>query len=266
MPFYRKNVGKRKTGKKRVVRRKKQAQVSAPLKSYISRAISRNEETKFHSTKYTYTLFNSGISATTDIIDILPTITHGSGQSQRVGQRIRPTRMEITGYVSYAVDSIKDARMIGARLFVYQDKTIKCYTNNTLVNFNLLNEGGNSASFTGTPMNWCTPHNKDQFTWYADQKFVMKKPFGQANTGALADPSVTIAEMNPSLFHPVKIVLTQKQLPSVLIYDQTESASYPINFAPKISLGYCDLFNNTADTIVTQVGMAFVCTLYYKDA
>lgn len=264
MPF--KKYARRPLRKRRVVR-KKQTKISKPVRSYVNRAIRRNEETKFSTNQYGLTSFNSGISSTGDLVTVLPQISVGTGQNNRIGNKIRPVRLEITGYVIYyaaAVGTYNDARMLGARLFCFQDKTSRSYANG-INNYQLLNLGGSSNNFTGTALNWVSPHNSAQFKFFADRKMKILKPFGLTNN---TTPSSTnaITGMDSSMFHPFKIVITQKDLPAVLTYDQTDDLAYPVNFSPYISLGYCDLMGAGADTTNAQLSMEFNATLYYKDA
>lgn len=267
MPFYRRrrNAPKRKTGRK--LRAKKSSKVSAPVKSYVNRVIRRNEETKFSSNQYTLTGFNSGISAVGDLVTVLPQVVVGTGQNNRIGNKIRPTRIEITGYVmiqTSQVSGLNDAFLLGGRLFCFQDKTSKSYAN-SISNYNLLNLGGSSTNFTGTAMNWVSPHNNEQFKFFADRKMVFMKPFGYTNNGTPSS-TTSITGMDKSIFHPFKIVLTQKDLPAVLTYDQTDDLAFPTNFSPYIALGYCDLTDASPDTAVTKLKMEFNATMYYKDA
>lgn len=267
---FKRNARRRSIRKRRTFRKKKTT-VSPRIKSYVNRVIRRSEETKFASQQYALANFNSGINSSADLISLLPQISNGSGQNARIGTKIRPVRMEITGYVVYQTGAVgganlgnNDARMLGARLFVYQDKATKSYTNN-IYNYQLLDLGGTSIDFTGTALNWVSPHNKDQFTFFADRKMKIFKPHGLTNL-TTTSASHALTSMDASMFHPFRIVLTQKQLPAVLHFDENDSAVYPTNFSPYIALGYCDLLNNSPDTISSQIAMEFVCTLYYKDA
>lgn len=267
MFFRKRNVKSRPKFTRRKWSKKTSRKVSAPVKSYVNRVIRRNEETKFSTNQYGLTSFNSGISSSGDLITVLPQIVVGTGQNNRIGNKIRPVRLEITGYVIYyaaAIGTYNDARMLGARLFLFQDKTSKSYSN-SINNYQLLNLGGSSANFTGTALNWVSPNNSQQFKFYADRKMKICKPFGLTNN---TTPSSTnaITGMDPSMFHPFKIVLTEKDLPAVLIYDQTDDLAYPVNFSPYMALGYADLMNAAADTTTSQISMEFNATLYYKDA
>lgn len=260
--------------RKRIIKRKvkkfykpKRKTISPIVKSYVNRTIRRNEETKMSSNQYTLSSFNSTITTSADLLTLLPQVVVGTGQNDRIGNKIRPIRLEITGYVLYYADSLaalSDAKMIGGRLFCFQDKATRAYAN-SIYNYNLLNLGGTGNTFTGTALNWVSPVNKEQFTFFADRKMVFMKPFGTTNNSS-PTTSNAITGMDKSLFHPFKIVLTQKHLPAVLQYDQGDSLAYPTNFAPYLALGYCDLMNRTPDSTTTQLAMEFNCTLYYKDA
>lgn len=270
MFFRKRNVKSRPKFTKRKWSKKTSRQVSAPVKSYVNRLIRRNEETKMSTNQYGLTSFNSGINSSGDLITVLPQIAVGTGQNNRIGNKIRPIRLEITGYVVYNANYLlgstfyQDAHLLGARLFCFQDKTSRSYANG-IYNYQLLNLGGSSSNFTGTALNFVAPHNNDQFKFFADKRMKILKPFGYVNN-ASPSTSTAITGMDNSLFHPFKIVITQKDLPAVLTYDQTDDLVYPTNFSPYIALGYAFLLNNQPDTTLTQLAMEFNATLYYKDA
>lgn len=252
----RKTVGKRKTGGNQLVTKKQ-----------LYRAIRRNVETKIASNSTGWTTYNSSIGSAGDRLTLLPSIAQGTAQNQRIGNSIKPLKLVIRGYVAYNAQQSSanlDARMLGVRMFVYQDKVVKSYANG-VNNWQLLDLGGTSGSFDGTPINFNTPHNTDMFIFYADKRFKMLKPYGYTNTGT-PSTTITLTGVDSSMYHPFTITLTQKHLPSVLKFDATEDANFPINFAPYFSLGYCDLLNNSADALITQVGCSYVATLYYEDA
>jgi len=265
MPYARK---RRATTKKRTRRPRKMA-VPRNIKSIIQKTINRNLETKYASISNTFTMYNSGITAPADTAYILPPVPVGTGQEQRIGSTIRPIKMVIRGYVNYATQNstLSDARQIGARLFVYKEKSISGYNQYPLSggNARLLDAGGSALAYTGTAMNFITPKNTDEFHFFADKRFKIMKPWGLTNNFTPSQ-SNAIASMNSSLWHPFTITLTQKQLPAVLQYEPTNSNSYPVNFAPILALGYSDLLNSGVDTLTTQIGMEWISTLYYKDA
>jgi hypothetical protein len=156
------------------------------------------------------------------------------------------------------------ARLIGARLFCFGDKTVSAYSN-SIYNYNIIEEGdGTSGNWTGATIQYTAPHNTDQFKWYADKKFKILKPYGLTTVSGVS--STPITSMHSSLYHPFTITLTQKHLPAKFMYDQTDDTLYPTNFAPRLALGYCDLLNAAADVTSTQLNMQFTSTLYFKDS
>lgn len=261
--FFRKS---KKTGKRKPLRKTKKSN-SLVTKSQLYRAIRRNMETKIASNQYTLTALNSGISSAGDLIAVLPTISNGTGQENRIGSSIRPTKLVIRGYVVYNTTlayGYLDSKLLGVRLMVFQDKTTRAYQN-SITNFNLLDYGGTGQTFTGTPQNFTAPHNNDQFRFYADRKFKMLKPFGYTNNPS-PDFSTAMTSVDGSLYRPFTIVLTQKHLPAQLSYDNGDSSNQCLNFAPYLACGYCDLLNSAPDVTNTQISITFTSTLFYKDS
>lgn len=257
---------KKNSKKNRSKNSKKSGRVSSSLKLYVAKAISKHAETKVKSTSYSITTFNSAINSTPDLIKVLPQIGNGTDSSARIGNQISPTKLVIRGYVIYdssVAGAQVQARMIGARLFCFSDKTTKSYAN-SIYNYNLLEEGDStSGEWTGQTICFSRPHNADQFKWYADKRMKILKPYGlTSNSGAGSTP---IASMHSSMYHPFVITITKKNLPSKLTYDATDSTVYPVNFAPQLALGYCDLLGGSPDSTTTQIAMQFESTLYFKD-
>jgi len=256
---------------KKLTRAKKQSSISPAVKQYVKTTMRKEEETKKCSDIMGITSFNSGISSSGDFIDILPTILQGTAENNRIGSAIRPIKLVIRGYVSYVTNSfasgIVDARMLGVRLFCFSDKTQPCYTTNLSAgsNYNILDQGGSSAAFTGTITNYLTPHNSDQFKFYADKSWVMLKPFGTTNN-TTPSPTNAIPAWNSTVFRPFTITIKSSQMPATLKYDQAISVGAPVNFAPFLALGYTDLQNSLPDVVTQQIEMSYVATLYYKDS
>ncbi|CAF3454663.1 unnamed protein product, partial [Rotaria socialis] len=226
-------------------------------------------ETKLNTITLEFQAFNSGITATGDFQYVLPVIQVGTGSNNRIGDTIKPIKLVIEGYIAYRMDltggTINDqSRLLGARLFVFQDKATRAYQNN-IFNYNLLDNGSSSESYTGTARNWIQPHNEDQFKWFADKKFKILKPYGYTNIANGSTITPAIANMNTTLFHKFKITIPSSKMPASIRYDSTDSTSTPINFCPMLALGYSDLMNYSADTLTTQLGMSYRSTLYFKD-
>lgn len=255
--------------RKKVVRRPRKRAVKkrTPLAKLVKQIVLKQEETKMSSLSYNWTYFNSAINAVGDYNAVLPTVSAGTGQNQRVGAVIKPLKLVIRGYICYRADNNQGARMIGTRLFCFSDKTVNNYGVGISAgqNFRLLDGGGSAGIFDGYAMSYITPHNTDAFKWYADKKHTILKPFGYTNTLA-PTASSDITGMDRSLYKPFTITIPASKMPSVLRYEESVSATQPVNFAPYIAVGYADLLNYLPDTASTQIGMEWVATLYYKDA
>jgi len=276
--FYKKGrtYGKRKfsrKGKRSAFRKKGRKTVT---KSMLYRALGNSSETKIATTTAALTEFNSGIGSTGDSVSFLPGVLVGTGGGARIGHKIQPVSLNIQGYVafnSYGVDADiykKDAHLLGIRLFIYENKTDKSYQNN-IADYNLLTNGADSSSFTGMPIQFNAPVNWDMFKFYADKKHIMRKGFGWTDMYAVASaqvtPTYTMSHIDSSLYWPFNITLTAKDLPAKFVYDTSESTSFPINFAPKISLGYAHLLGFQGPDIgIPLIRMQWVATLKYKDA
>lgn len=255
--------------RKTVVRRPKKRAVKkrTPLAKLVKQIVMKQEETKFTTTTYSFTNFNSAINAVGDNIPVLPPLLNGTSQSGRIGSAVKPLKLVIRGYIAYKTDAYQGARMLGTRLFCYSDKSVSSYTVATSAgpNYRLLDVGGTTSNFTGSAMDYILPHNTDAFRWYADKKHTIMKPFGLTNT---LSPTATgdITSMDKTMFRPFTIVIKGSKLPANLIYDDSLSTNQPVNFAPYLAVGYCDLLNYLPDTATTQIGMEWTSTLYYKDA
>lgn len=263
MAFFRKNKQLRKKApmKRRAPVRR------APLAKLVKNIVLRNSETKMATQQFNIAGFNSSITSLADFNQLIPSISQGTVQNARVGVAIKPIKLVIRGYIIYKTDTNQGARMIGTRLFCFSDKSVSNYATALAsgVNYNLLDNGGSSNSYTGTALNYTQPHNSDLFRFYADQKHTILKPFGLTNTLAPGTSS-DLTALDKSMYKPFTITIPASKMPSVLKYDDVLSSGFPINFAPWLAVGYSDLLGYTADTTATQIIMQFNSTLYYKDA
>jgi len=246
-------------------RPKKRVAKKQSLVKLVKQIVMKNEETKMVSTTYNFTAFNSAINAIGDYIGVLPPVLNGNGQNARIGAEIKPIKLVIRGYIAYRTDTYSGARMLGTRLFCFSDKSVSNYAVSTSAgqNYRLLDLGGTTSNFDGTALSYMQPHNTDAFKWYADKKHNIMKPVGLTNT---LTGSADILCMDKSMYKPFTITIQGSKLPSSLKYDDSLSTNQPVNFAPYIAVGYCDLLNYIPDTATTQIGMEWVATLYYKDA
>jgi len=250
--------------RKRLVKRRRiRKRTSKGLKRTIRRIVRSQQETKYKSVQYDLASFNGTISGSADLINPLPQLEKGTGNNERIGNVIQPTKIVVRGYITYYNADLgttavgTDADMLGLRLFAFRDKATNSAAN-AIYNYNLLDAGGDSKAFEGKAIDWCLPHNRKQFHFYADRRMRMLKPYG-----AVGDGDTAMQAVHNSMFRPFKIVIKP---PKKLMYDNVDSQVWPVNFSPRMALGYCHLNNATPDSATTRIAMTFVSTLYYKDA
>lgn len=273
--FYKKrrSYGKRKwMGKAKRTSSRKRAKSTLVTKPMLYRAIRRSEETKCIVNEYPNTQFNSAIGSSGDSIVLLAPISRGTNGSSRIGNRIKPIRMVINGFVAYntfnSTQYYYEAHMLGVRLFVYANKASSAVAN-SIVEYNLLTTGAQGTTFTGAAIDFNKPANRDQFRIYADKKWIMNKPYGwtdQSVASGTASSTNSILAYSNTMYRPFTIVLTEKHMPAYLIYDESDSASYPVNFNPLLSIGYCHILNTPPDVTNPLIIGQFTATLYFKDA
>lgn len=255
MPFVKKTTT---TTKRKVVRRRL---VNKPsIARVVKRILNSRLETKVASFTVSYTNFNSAISANSEFYRLCPSLVPGGGQNQRIGDSVNPKRLEIMGVVSYNADTYATSQAIMARLFAFQDKSVRSYDNVAQVNAQLIDVGGTPSTYGGTLLNSISPLNRDRFQFYANKTFKFTKPYG-ITTGSSSTTAITSPFSSCKTF---KIVIRGKNLPNVLKYGANDNN--PENFAPYLALGYCYQQNNTPDVTDTKIGLSFVSTLYFTDA
>lgn len=255
---------KKNTVTKKVYKRKAKAISKPNVTSLVKQIIYKECETKQNSITQSYTLFNSGISSTSEQYSLLPVIVLGTNSFNRIGDTIRPIKLVIRGVITsfadYSTGNEPYAQMLRTRLFVYQDKSIKCEVDKNSCSLDVLDYGNSMTAYTGSLLDNTVPNNKQKFQFFADKKHTIHKPYGWTNSSTSA-----LTSMHSSMVKPFTIVI-EKGLPAVLHYDNNKSTNYPTNFLPLLSLGYSYAQNTSPDTVRTQIGASWQATLYYKDA
>lgn len=250
--------------KKRKPKAKAKPKVSTAVKTYVKTTLHKAAETKQASTTLALTGFNSSIG-TSDFQKLLPIITQGTSQNSRIGSEIKPIKLVIRGYFVFNSYSYPNAIMLGARMFVFQQKQIRSYANPP-TEINLLDLGGDGTPYTGSALDYCTPHNNDAFYFYADKKKQVLKPYGYTD---ITGPTNSMTDIEPSMFHAFTITIKPgtNGFPTILKYDNSSGSNqYPTNFAPYWAFAYSNLLNFSPDFLNTQISAQFVSTLYYEDS
>lgn len=240
--------------------------VPQAIKDYVKSKITVEREVKMAFGFVDFVAQSATISSiASNIYNTLPQIAQGVGNNQRIGDIIRPQKLVIKGYVAIVADSVNtQAVALAARLFCFQDKSIKSSVDIASLNLNILDFGGVSTAYGATLRSQCTPHNNHMYDWYSDKKMSFHKATGTTNATALGGGVSSPSPVN-QLFKEFTITLTKKDLPANLYYDSTESNIFPVNCLPVLALGYCDPMTTFTPTNFV-LGFGWTSTLYYTDS
>ena len=260
----------KKRGYRRNAKRVTKPKRKSTFAQRVKKVMSSVAETKqaFHSSGTSLVMFNSGIDATGDLQQIVPSIVNGTEQNQRIGQQIRAQKLNVKGYIKLNVNQLTDSTTLPsviARMMVVSMKTAG--------NFNdaqtqaarigtLLKKGGTTTAFTGLISDIHAPINTDVFTVHYDKRFYLNQSFINV-TGP--SPATTILSQdikNTLKFFNINVKCKNR----ILKYDEDVSSdTLPTTFAPFLLLGYAYLDGSSPDTVSTNLGLQYQATLNYED-
>lgn len=270
---YYKNTSRR--GRKSVKSYKKAKAVkrvkSSPvLKKAVAQILSAKVETKeaYHNSGNTLTFFNSGINAIGDMMQIVPSITTGTGDNTRNGSQLLAKSLNIRGYIKLQPGDTLDQTTLPsvvARLMVVTYKPRPSYIEATASASGLnglLRKGGTISAFTGLLSDIHAPINTDLWTVHADKRFYLNQSFLNGLGAAVPSNSVAQDIRNTVKFFNINVKCRNR----VLKYDATSGSDlYPTNFGPMLLLGYSYLDGSSPDTVSTQLGLQYITTLKFED-
>lgn len=236
----------------------------------VKKVISEQSESKHAhiTTGNSLVLFNSGITATGDMLQVIPNIAQGTADNQRIGDQIRGQKLSINGYVRLALnsESVEDraSTNVICRMMVVSLKSRNGYyqdsANSAFLSL-LLKKGGTTSAFNGNLGDINAEINREVFTVHADRKFYLtQNMIAQPSTAGLS----SVALDTRGIIKFFKLNIPCKKL---LRYDSgLASGLQPTNFAPMLLLGYAPLDGSTPDIITTQVGLNYTTDFTYEDA
>jgi len=247
----------------RSARRRRVTTVKA-VRAIAKSVVARASETKFVSLRQDLG-FNSTITGPGECYAVMPPIPQGTGDFQRVGDRVSGRTLYIKGHINYNaafLDTIGVNNYVPpstVRVMILSQKNIR--SNAQLGNVdtaNLLKDnvgGAGSRSYAGGMTDNLAPINKDLFKVHFDKKIKMNCVYQQSDgTGSSGWVGQRTAYFRCAI-----------KLPKTLFYDVT-NGNVPNNFAPFFCLGgVCD-DGSSPFTINTPYRVSFLSTAYYDDA
>ena len=241
---------------KRRVNKRRKPKMSFDLR--VRQVINRAQETKKAVYESGLIAFNSGITATADVLKVFPDIAVGGYSWQRVGQKITLTKVVIRGYISTtgpATTSASRSRY-GVRHMLCADKQKNDYTLVGTTDLAKLLEapGADGQYMDGTVETYMTPVNRENFTSRMDKKFPLTQIYEEGDDGK------SVARDSIKFFTKT---LTFGTNGKQIVF---EGGTTPINFKYFMLLGYCYLDGSSPDVGSTDLKMSYTATAYYKDA
>lgn len=255
---YRKYAAKKRAG----ARRKSDTKPSKTFVKQVQSIISKNNEDKSVFLAGPVTQYNSGISVASDINFLLPDVSQGTGENNRIGDQIRAKKLIIDGLINMnmAYGASSSSTRLAVRVFIVQPKL---FTDRATISANfsswlpyLLRKGGSGVPFAGEVADLFAPVNTELITCYYDKIHFMTVPYMLTQAGQ--------QETAYSYRHFRKELKIKNKK---LMYDSGYSSNnQPSNYSPVILIGYAHVDGTAADVVNTQISLSWTSLLDYEDA
>lgn len=250
--------------------------VSQPVKTYVKRVVSSSEETKCASlntfnqqTTLGYGLNSVTFLGLTSTQSILPLVTQGADQAQRIGNKIKVTSC----YLRYSLraQNVTNAGVNDnpfspflVRIIAYSRKLTKADNDNTRI----LQNGNTAGAFGSAPETWLEPYNRDAYNIHYSKQFLMVPP--RRVTGSTAPNQYAQDAIVEGAKSFVMKRVKLKGLPKTFIYDDASGGSLankPVNTSVYLAVAVCNADGSIVGATTDQRCMVNADTfLYYKDS
>lgn len=239
--------------------RKSPVRAKGTFKKKVLKIIHEQAEDKQGFNSQSAVAYNGTIDSTTEFYDLLPGIAQGSDKNQRTGDLVRGKMLKVRGHIHMGITTDTDANCrIIVRLLVLTNKLAPSYysnENNTGLD-RLLMANGSAQKFDGYVSSLYLPVNRDLYTVHYDKLHYL-------NVDQLYHASAADVEVTRTVGQTVK--LFRVNIPCKKLLRFGEGLAYPINFRPRICLGYAHVDNSAADTVETQVSLSWISDFTYED-
>lgn len=262
----RKRYARKYISKRKAVRRARKSNFKKAVVSVIKSQA--EDKAAFFTTGNSLVNFDSQITGVADMLQLVPNISVGSDNNQRVGDTVTAKSLTVSGYMKFLPSNLSantKAPSVIARVMVLSTKYRQNFndvTGSTSPLQNLLKKGGTTSSFGGNLSDIYAPVNTSLFTVHHDRKFYLNQSY-MAPVGVSA-PSATVASdiKNTVKFFKFAVRCRNKKLR----YDTgVGSDVQPTNWAPFMVIGYAYLDGSSPDTVGTNMGINYSTNFYYED-
>lgn len=227
----------------------------AQMMKLVRNIIDKNVENKEIGFVVESTSHNSAITAG-DCYNVLQVIGEGTNSQQRLGDKIKPKSLVITGTLALDPNFQPDTKPMYCRVIIATQKDIKVSTQpagNVDTNHLLRPAfaGAPSLPFNGNRANISYPVNAEKF------RVIMDKTYTFCPTASASGFPLTNAQ-----FRFKKVV---KNLPASLGFDDGNGDAIN-NYAPFVAVGYAYCDGSPADVINTRISTSIFSKLTFEDA
>lgn len=214
--------------------------------------------------------FNSTIASAAECYTVMPQISIGTGDFQRIGDKVRGKYLYIKGQVQYSeayLNTLTQQYMppVTCRVLILSQKNIKVGgdVSSRVDTAHLLKDNvgtGTARAYVGTQWDNEAPINKDLFKVHMDKKIKMNFiRYDYFAGGGNAVQSQVVGNDRTKTFY------CRIKLPATLTFDDGNS-NWANNFAPFLCFGsVCD-DGSTPYTAGTPFNVRWLSTAYYEDS
>jgi len=240
------------------------------VRAIAKAAVSKAAEDKFISVQ-TVTTHNSTITTPAECYAMVPQVTQGVGDYQRIGDKIRGKYLYIKGYVQYdftVLDTLISSQSVylppaTVRVMILSQKNVKVGSAvSTSVDVNhLLKDNvatGTARAYNSSVFDNVAPINKDLFTVHMDRK--IKLNFISSNSLAPVSGQVAVVGNDRTKYFSCRI-----KCPASLKFDDG-NGNWPNSFAPFLCLGAVNDDGTAPWSLTTPYRLTAMSTLYFEDS
>jgi len=224
------------------------------VKKIVNQILDKKIEDKRIIWNLQYDVRHNSTITNADLVPIVQSIGTGTLDYQRVGDRITPKYLTVSGRVWLSDQSMATNRPLEVRVIAFNSKQYKSNASITAVDMSTLLRGdlGTLVSYNGSIMRSHLPMNDAQFSRVFDKRIRLNM---QASAGSSYPSSVA----SSSAFFSFKV-----KCPKYFKYDTTTNT--PTNFAPFFALGYTYLDGTPPDVLSPEVYCSAISSFSYEDA
>lgn len=268
----RSGAGRRRNYRKLAGMKTRKPRISKPaakaVRAIAKAVVKRETEDKFVSTQGAV-LFNSSITSSSECYPMIPEISVGTGDYQRIGDKVRGKYLYIKGYLQYNLNYLEFSTgnqylpPVTARVMILSQKNVKVGSDvSTRIDVaHLLKDNvgtGTARPYNGGILDNLAPINKDLFKVHMDKKIKLNwvQRGDQTNTG---DTGFGVGNDRTKYF------TCRIKLPATMTFDDG-NGDWANNIAPFLCFGAVNDDGTTKYTVGTPFRLGWISTAYFEDA